>query len=436
MNREQYKQLLVDKGYDEDVINGLLKQYDIKMGKITGATNVGANAAPDMTAPGTDLTSEISLSDYPSVAATVETEELVTRGDEFGTKDIVKKTISSDFYKELSKNLDEKVLNKYIKGKTKEEIQELDTDTVLDDVVNNIQSQYIANDPFIKAKRDQYTATIQPQLNALQNKYSKLARESTTSELAFENEAKLADLEKQYQEERSKLYEGFSDDVDVQKRLQAYMNVANKYSLDVARKIGRGKNEFFRFMDSNIGKNLDIVEGLEQGRTLVVQAFAGIDLQMQETSIRNTVNTLEHLKKQNPEDETSWITNIIPGDEGLRDSKVERQTGTVADAIKFYENKLKTNSEKLEKNLLPFIERQEKLLDYVQYLEDYCAALEGHEIDNAMDKEVEDEVMQQILDKHLSDEQKSRKDSIQESKNHNLHTLDDILDELKEDDEK
>ena len=63
MNREEYKQLLIDKGYDEDVIDGLLKRYDIKMGKITGATNVGANAAPDMTAPGTDLTSEIFLSD-------------------------------------------------------------------------------------------------------------------------------------------------------------------------------------------------------------------------------------------------------------------------------------------------------------------------------------------------------------------------------------
>ena len=115
MNREEYKQLLIDKGYQEDQINELLERYDVQLGKITGATTVGANAAPDMTAPGMDLTSEISLSDYPSVAATVETEELVTRGDEFGTKDIVKKTISSDFYKELSKNLDEKVLNKYMR---------------------------------------------------------------------------------------------------------------------------------------------------------------------------------------------------------------------------------------------------------------------------------------------------------------------------------
>jgi len=93
------------------------------------------------------------------------------------------------------------------------------------------------------------------------------------------------------------------------------------------------------------------------------------------------------------------------------------------------------NASKLINIINTLIERQEKLLDYVQYLEDYCAALEGHEIDNAMDKEVEDEVMKQILDKHLSDEQKSRKDSIQESKNHNLHTLDEILDELQDDDE-
>ena len=40
------------------------------------------------------------------------------------------------------------------------------------------------------------------------------------------------------------------------------------------------------------------------------------------------------------------------------------------------------NAAKLINIINTLIERQEKLLDYVQYLEDYCAALEGAEIDN------------------------------------------------------
>ena len=358
MNREEYKQLLIDKGYQEDQINELLERYDVQLGKITGATTVGANAAPDMTAPGTDLISGISLSDYPSVATTVKKDVKVNRADEFGTVDIITKEVPSDFYKELSKNLDQNVVDKYIKGKTKEEIQELDTDQILDDVVYNIQSQYIANDPFIKAKRKQYTATIQPQLNELKNKYSKLARESATSQLAFENEAKIAELEKQYQQERSKLYEGFSDDPDVQKRLQAYMDVADKYSLDVARKLGRSKNDFFRLMDNELGGNADIIEGLYQGVLNVAQGFSGIDLQMTQTTINEATKLLERLSKKNPDEQTSWVISIKEGKGG---PKIEKGTGTVAEAMKFYENKIKTKSAEYEKALLPYLKRQETL---------------------------------------------------------------------------
>jgi|TARA_R100000030_G_scaffold53163_2_gene39943 hypothetical protein len=92
------------------------------------------------------------------------------------------------------------------------------------------------------------------------------------------------------------------------------------------------------------------------------------------------------------------------------------------------------NAAKLINIINTLIERQEKLLDYVQYLEDYCAALEGSEIDNTLiNKEVEDEVMKEILDKHLSDEQKKRKTNIQEGKE--LYSLDEILDELQDTDE-
>jgi len=200
MNREEYKQLLVDKGYDEEIINELLQEYDINLGKITGATTVGANAAPDITAPeDTGLTSEISLSDYPSLATTVKKDRKVPRGDEFGTIDTITEDVPTDFYTELSKTLDEKVVDKYLKGKTKEEARQVDTDEVLNDVFNNIQSQYIANDPFIKAKNKQYTALIQPQIDALKDKYSKLAKESSTSELSFENEFNLAELDKKFQ---------------------------------------------------------------------------------------------------------------------------------------------------------------------------------------------------------------------------------------------
>ena len=47
-----------------------------------------------------------------------------------------------------------------------------------------------------------------------------------------------------------------------------------------------------------------------------------------------------------------------------------------------------------------------------------------------INKEVEDEVMKEILDKHLSDEQKKRKTNIQEGKE--LYSLDEILDELQD----
>ena len=44
------------------------------------------------------------------------------------------------------------------------------------------------------------------------------------------------------------------------------------------------------------------------------------------------------------------------------------------------------NASKLINIINTLIERQEKLLDYVQYLEDYCSALEGSEIDNTLVK--------------------------------------------------
>tara|TARA_B100000941_G_scaffold224505_1_gene166732 strand:+ start:410 stop:718 length:309 start_codon:yes stop_codon:yes gene_type:complete len=92
------------------------------------------------------------------------------------------------------------------------------------------------------------------------------------------------------------------------------------------------------------------------------------------------------------------------------------------------------NAAKLINIINTLIERQEKLLDYVQYLEDYVAALEGTEIDNTlMGQDVEDEVMKEILDKHLTDEQQKRKTSIQEGKE--LYSIDEILDELKDIDE-
>ena len=49
-------------------------------------------------------------------------------------------------------------------------------------------------------------------------------------------------------------------------------------------------------------------------------------------------------------------------------------------------------------------------------------------------QEIEDEVMKEILDKHLTDEQKQRKTSIQEEKS--LYNIDEILDELQDEDEK
>jgi len=92
------------------------------------------------------------------------------------------------------------------------------------------------------------------------------------------------------------------------------------------------------------------------------------------------------------------------------------------------------NAAKLINIINTLIERQEKLLDYVQYLEDYVAALEGAEIDNSLvSQEIEDEVMREILDKHLTDEQKQRKTSIQEGKE--LFSIDEILDELQDTDE-
>ena len=92
------------------------------------------------------------------------------------------------------------------------------------------------------------------------------------------------------------------------------------------------------------------------------------------------------------------------------------------------------NAAKLINIINTLIERQEKLLDYVQYLEDYVAALEGTEIDNTlMGQDVEDEVMKEILDKHLTDEQQKRKTSIQEGKE--LYSIDEILDELNDIDE-
>jgi hypothetical protein len=362
MNREEYKQLLVDKGYDEEIINELLQEYDINLGKITGATTVGANAAPDITAPeDTGSTSEISLSDYPSLATTVKKDRKVPRGDEFGTIDTITEDVPTDFYTELSKTLDEKVVDKYLKGKTKEEARQVDTDEVLNDVFNNIQSQYIANDPFIKAKNKQYTALIQPQIDALKDKYSKLAKESSTSELSFENEFNLAELDKKFQEEYKELYAGFNDDVDVQKRLQAYVSVANKYSTDVSRKLGRNKDAIFRAIDVDIPIISDLGEGIYQGSMNAAQGFSGVELQMQQKGIQEASRELERLGKLNPEDESIWITNIVPKETEFDKPKIEKQTGTVAENIKFQEEKIKKATEKFEKTLLPYLKRQDDL---------------------------------------------------------------------------
>ena len=359
MNREEYKQLLIDKGYGEDVINELLEEYDINLGKITGATTVGANAAPDMTAPDTDLTSEISLSDYPSLETSVKLRDDKIN-DRTGIITTSEKTVPSDFYKEFTNTLNKGVVDKYFKGKTREEMLELDENVLLDDVFNQIQSKYIANDPFIKAKRKQFEASIQPEISKLKDKYSKLAKQSATSELAFENEAKLAELDKQFQEEYFKLYEPFNDDVDVQKRLQAYNNVANQYSLDLSRKLGRSKNPIFRTLDNAIIGG-DISEGIYQGFINVAQGYSGLELKSIHDKISESASILQELNKKNPEDEATWIVGVKPGETRYDKLELVKEKGSVADATKFHEDKIKDLTAEYEKTLLPYLKRQEKL---------------------------------------------------------------------------
>jgi DNA primase len=86
------------------------------------------------------------------------------------------------------------------------------------------------------------------------------------------------------------------------------------------------------------------------------------------------------------------------------------------------------------------IVRQEKMLEHIEELEDYCQALEDmSEIEEGEDiiSFIPDEDFQNVIDESLSDNQKSRLEEIKNKKNkeeQKLFSIDEILKELEPDD--
>jgi DNA primase len=98
------------------------------------------------------------------------------------------------------------------------------------------------------------------------------------------------------------------------------------------------------------------------------------------------------------------------------------------------------NVSKLIDIINKLIVRQEKMLEHIEELEDYCQALEDiSEMEEGEDiiSFIPDEDFQNVIDESLSDRQKSRLEEIKNKKNkeeQKLFSIDEILKELEPDD--
>ena len=122
MTREEYIKSLKDAGVSEEQFASLLAGFDsnkAQVGKITGATNVGANAAPDNQAPKSEFSLEGgSLGSAPSRASILSglTPEELKQPKQESIPDLTQTKFKSEEqrFKEAEDKVDKKGLDKYI----------------------------------------------------------------------------------------------------------------------------------------------------------------------------------------------------------------------------------------------------------------------------------------------------------------------------------
>jgi hypothetical protein len=353
---------LRQQGLSEDEILVKLREFD-KAGKLNGATNVGANEAPNNQAPKEDsvFRLEPGLSDFQKDSALYEHNykeyinsgkdakfvNLFVKAPEISTferaeyldsegKGVRKET---NFFKDFKKNINDDLSNNFFTIKDEdgniidfksnnnvkttktwhsgvEQKREDATDEQIYNVVNKtIQDKYISNDPVIKRKQEEFNVTLKPQIEKIQQEVlSKYQGKFGTSTSL--NESLYNQYIDEVKEKVGKLSNDFYKDPEVQSRLQQYQRVQDDYFNTLNRKIKRQRSDLFKLYD-NTSYLGDFLEGVDIGVTGIMQGFRGIGLQEEEKDLTNAQSRLNKLKEQldkNPEsgdEEQEYVTGEV-----------------------------------------------------------------------------------------------------------------------------
>ena len=413
---------LRQQGLSEDEILVKLREFD-KAGKLNGATNVGANEAPNNQAPKEDSVFKLEpgLSDFQKDSALYEHNykeyinsgkdakfvNLFVKAPEISTferaeyldsegKGVRKET---NFFKDFKKNINDDLSNNFFTIKDEdgniidfksnnsvkttktwhsgiEQKREDATDEQIYNVVNKtIQDKYISKDPVIKRKQEEFNVTLKPQIEKIQQEVlSKYQGKFGTSTSL--NESLYNQYIDEVKEKVGKLSNDFYKDPEVQSRLQQYQKVQDDYFNTLNRKVKRQRSDLFKLYD-NTGYLGDFLEGVDIGVTGIMQGFRGIGLQEEEKDLTNAQSRLNKLKEQldkNPEsgdEEQEYVTGEVEIDgtdkDGNQRKRIITKKSTLNDLIKQEEENVKKHTDIYEKRLDTYMKKMDKQSLFNQY---------------------------------------------------------------------
>ena len=354
---DQEKQKLIaslrEQGYTNSQIFNELQKLDKaneSSGKLNGATNVGANEAPDSQAPKEESVFKLEpgLSEFQKDSALYEHNykeyiksgkdpklaNILVKAPEISTferaqyldaegKGVRKET---KFFQDFKKNINDDLNNNFFTVKDKdgkiidlksknnvkttktwhsgiEQEREDATDEEIYASVNKvIQDKYISKDPVIKRKQEEFNTTLKPQVDKIQQEILSKYQDKFGTSTSL-NESLYNKMQEEMKERVGELSKDFYQDPEVQSRLQQYQKVQDDYFNTLNRKVKRQRSDLFRLYD-NTGYLGDVLEGLDIGVTGIMQGFRGIGLQEEEKDLTNAQSRLNKLKEQldkNPE---------------------------------------------------------------------------------------------------------------------------------------
>ena len=231
----------------------------------------------------------------------------------------------------------------------------------INDVIKN---EFIAKDPVLKRKTEEYNKKIQPKIEAIREELIQKYQGRLTSDAKF-NEDIYDQMNKEFEDRRRLLGEDLYDDPEFQARIQKYEKIRNNYFDSSIKKIKRFRDPSLRLYD-NIPYVGNLLEGMDSAVAGMIQGGKGVVLNKEEKDITSAQKELTELKNKlakNPElgdQEKEYITGTVElfgkDDKGEQRTRVKKEKGTLNDLIKKKEDELAEHT----KNYLSVLESYEK----------------------------------------------------------------------------